>query len=114
MSYKGCGRPYGRCRKNLGGVSDLCLNRMKNNTIIVTDVQGKEVVRGTVPATDGANIGLQVAEFMRDRVYEWIPAKAFPNSEIEYVGEIRSEDGRQLAVVKSRHRSSVLEFHYPK
>ena len=87
---------------------------MKNNTIIVTDAQGKEVVRDTVPAVSGANFRLQVAEFMRERIYAWIPDQSFPDSEIEYAGEMRSEDGDQLAVVKSRHRSSVLEFHQPK
>ncbi len=77
---------------------------MKNNTIIVTDAKGKEVLRDTVPAVKGANYQLQVAEFMRERVYAWIPGVILPNDAVEYVGEMRSEDGRQLATVASRLR----------
>ncbi len=83
---------------------------MKNNTIIVTDAEGKEVARGTVPAVDGANTRLQVSEFMRERVSAWFPGKPFPDIELEFAGEMRSEDGEQLAVVKSCNRS----YYYSK
>ncbi len=74
---------------------------MKNNTIIITDPEGKEDLRDTVPAVDGANFRLQVAEFMRERVFAWIPTMSFPLNKVEYVGEMRSEDSKQLATVKS-------------
>ncbi len=79
---------------------------MKNNTIIITDAKGKEVLRDTVPSVNGdkGNLRLQVAEFMRERVYAWIPGVILPNDAVEYVGEMRSEDGRQLATVASRLR----------
>ena len=77
---------------------------MKNNTIIVTDAQGNEVARGTVPVVDGANTPLQVSEFMRERLAAWVPVGPVPDDQVEYIGEMRTEDGQQIPVATTRSR----------